>query len=313
MRNVLTVFIASPSDLSAERKRAFQVVAEINEAIKNMDWSIDLLGWEDTLPGFGRPQALINRDVERCHLFLGLLWRRWGTPPAQDSKFSSGFEEEFSLARHRRERTSLPEIWMFFKTVEPEQIADAGAQLQSVINFRDSLIASKAIFFKEVENIDDWEKKLRTYLYQHVFEIARAPSSAPEGTSERAAPPAQSRSTEPNPPEATAAGRQVASLARSLEPVFTTGNLSDIREALDDTEATFLAVRGVLLSAALVSASGSSATPLPTHELNTLYRYRDRLRATDDELHFYSEPSLPTTQMSHLGGTGLRITGLKKL
>ncbi len=82
MRNVLTVFIASPGDLAVERKRAFQVVAEVNDTIKNIDWSIDLLGWEDTLPGFGRPQALINREVERCDLFIGLLWRRWGTPPA---------------------------------------------------------------------------------------------------------------------------------------------------------------------------------------------------------------------------------------
>jgi hypothetical protein len=154
MRNVLTVFIASPSDLAAERERAFQVASEINEAIKNIDWSIDLLGWEDTLPGFGRPQALINRDVERCDLFIGLLWRRWGTPPAQQSAFASGFEEEFSIAKNRREHTASPEIWMFFKAVEPAQIADAGAQLQYVINFRESLIASKAILFKEFESVD---------------------------------------------------------------------------------------------------------------------------------------------------------------
>jgi hypothetical protein len=163
MRKVLTVFIASPGDLSDERKRAFQVAAEVNESIKKWDWWIDLLGWEDTLPGYGRPQAMINRDVERCDLFIGLLWRRWGTPPAQDSQFSSGFEEEFSIARNRRERTSSPEIWMFFKAVEPAQTADAGAQLQNVIKFRESLIASKAIFFKEFEDVNDWEKKLRSY------------------------------------------------------------------------------------------------------------------------------------------------------
>src|ERR1035438_10095328 len=99
MRRILTVFIASPSDLADERKKTFEVVAEINEVVKNIDWSIDLLGWEDTLPGYGRPQGLINRDVERCDLFIGMLWRRWGTEPALDSKFSSGFEEEFSIAR----------------------------------------------------------------------------------------------------------------------------------------------------------------------------------------------------------------------
>ena len=93
---------------------------------------------EDTLPGYGRPQALINRDVERCDLFIGLLWRRWGTPPATDSTFSSGFEEEFSIAQGRRERGPSPEIWMFFKAVDPTSIADAGPDLQRVIACRDA-------------------------------------------------------------------------------------------------------------------------------------------------------------------------------
>jgi hypothetical protein len=108
-------------------------VNEINEAIRNIDWSIDLLGWEDTLPGYGRPQALINRDVERCELFIGLLWRRWGTPPAAHSRFSSGFDEEFSIAKKRCEGTASPDIWMFFKTVEPAQVADAGKDVSALI------------------------------------------------------------------------------------------------------------------------------------------------------------------------------------
>jgi len=284
MRKVLTAFIASPSDLSDERKRAFQVVAEVNESIKKWDWWIDLLGWEDTLPGYGRPQARINGDVERCDLFIGLLWRRWGTPPAQDSQFSSGFEEEFSIARNRRECTSSPEIWMFFKAVEPAQTADAGAQLQNVIKFQESLIASKAIFFKEFEDVNDWEKKLRNYLYQHFFDIARA-STTPEGPSEQVTQPTKDISARADSPDATAAGDQVAMLARSFEPAFKTGDLGQIATAVNDKrEAAFLAVRSVLLSAALVSASGTSVTALPTHELNTLYRNRNRLRATGREL-----------------------------
>jgi hypothetical protein len=285
MRNVLTVFLASPSDLPDERRRAFQVAAEVNEAIKNIDWWIDLLGWEDTLPGVGRPQALINRDVQRCDLFVGLLWRRWGTPPARDSRFSSGFEEEFSIARERRERASSPEIWMFFKTVDTAQTADAGPQLQKVINFRESLVEGKAILSKEFEDTDAWEKMLRKCLYQHVLDIARVPNAVPEGPSGRVTEPAKSISARADSPDAAAAGDQVAMVARSLEPAFETGDLSEIATALkDEREAAFLAVRSVLLSAALVSASGTSATALPIHELNTLYRYRGRLRATSHEL-----------------------------
>jgi len=284
MRRILTVFIASPSDLADERKKTFEVVAEINEVIKNLDWSIDLLGWEDTLPGYGRPQDLINRDVERCDLFIGMLWRRWGTPPALDSQFSSGFEEEFSIARERRKRTPSPEIWMFFKTVESAQVADAGAQLQHVIAFRESLIAGKTVFFKSFDSVGDWEKKLRKCLFEFVFSSANIQSSAPEGTSKPTAPATRTAATGEYPPGAPMAGGQIAELARSLAPAFETGDLSDITTVLGDAkEVTFLAVRSVLLSAALVAESGSSEMSLPIHELNTLYRYRDRLRATERE------------------------------
>ena len=285
MRNVLTVFIASPSDLAPERKRAFEVVNEVNEYVKKLDWSIDLLGWEDTLPGYGRPQALINREVERCDLFIGLLWRRWGTPPARHLKFSSGFEEEFSIARTRRERTLSPEIWIFFKKVESAQIADAGAQLQSVIDFRGYLTAGKTIFFKEFDDVDAWERLLRRCLIDHVLGIAGTQGGSPEGPSGRTAALTKNASGEVHTSFAPAAGHQLATIANFLTPAAKTGNLLDLIEALDNNQdLEFLAVRTLLLSAALVAASESSDTPLPTHELNTLYRYRDRLQATDDEL-----------------------------
>lgn len=135
---------------------------------------------------------------------------------------------------------------MFFKAVEPAQTADAGEQLQNVIKFRESLTASKAIFFKEFEDVDDWEKKLRSYLYQHFFDIAGAPSAAPEGPSGRATQPTKSTATRADSPDAAAAGDQVATLARSLEPAFETGDLSEITGALnDEREAAFLAVRSV--------------------------------------------------------------------
>lgn len=95
-REVLKVFIASPGDLSDERKRARIVVDEINRTVgRTFDVQVDLIGWEDTLPGAGRPQALINQDVDACDLFVGMLWQRWGQATGE---FSSGFEEEFERA-----------------------------------------------------------------------------------------------------------------------------------------------------------------------------------------------------------------------
>src|SRR5256885_13644216 len=102
--SVFRVFIASPSDLREEREALRDIVNEINRIFSpETDWRIELLGWEDTMPGGGRPQELINVDVDKADLFIGCLWRRWGTPAGADGK--TGFEEEFDRAFERRTKT----------------------------------------------------------------------------------------------------------------------------------------------------------------------------------------------------------------
>src|ERR1022692_1811376 len=52
-----------------------------------MGVQLDALGWEDTLPGKGRPQGLINADLKNADLIVFVFWKRWGTPTGS---FSSG-------------------------------------------------------------------------------------------------------------------------------------------------------------------------------------------------------------------------------
>ena len=110
-RKILRTFLASPGDLQDERKAIRDVVDEFNESwADDLGYHIELLGWEDTVAGFGRPQELINQDVDRCDLFIGLIWKRWGTPPDKDGKFSSGFQEEFKRSIDRRENSGSRDI-----------------------------------------------------------------------------------------------------------------------------------------------------------------------------------------------------------
>lgn len=102
-RKIIRVFLASPGDLSDERASAKIVVDEFNaiygEAFR---CHVDLIGWEDTVSRYGRPQKIINQDVERCEYFIGMMWKHWGSPPDRDGKYTSGFEEEFELALRTR-------------------------------------------------------------------------------------------------------------------------------------------------------------------------------------------------------------------
>jgi len=169
-RNVLTVFLASPGDLQEERNITRSSVERFNKILsRKAGWQIELLGWEDTLPGYSRPQALINRDVDSCDLFLGVLWRRWG----QDTgKYSSGFEEEFIRARDRRKKTGKPEIWLFFKRIDEESVKDPGDQLKKVLKFKKEQIGLKELLFKEFNDSGNWDKLIYDDMLAYVLDLS---------------------------------------------------------------------------------------------------------------------------------------------
>lgn len=117
------------------------------------------MGWEDTLPGMGRPQALINKDVELCDLFVLLLWKRWGSP---SGTHTSGTEEEFELARRRSEsHGSTPAIWLYFKKVPDQMLADPGEQLKRVLAFRSKIELERSFLYKTFEVPEEWERGFR--------------------------------------------------------------------------------------------------------------------------------------------------------
>jgi hypothetical protein len=58
------------------------------------------MGWEDTLETKGRPQELINKDLQECDYFLFILWDHWGSKPTKArGRFTSGSDEEFNIAK----------------------------------------------------------------------------------------------------------------------------------------------------------------------------------------------------------------------
>ena len=144
IRQVLRVFLASPGDLSDERRAVRSVVSEFNDSwADELGYQIQLLGWEDTVAGFGRPQHIINEEVDRCDLFLGMMWKRWGTPPDREGRYASGFHEEFDRSVVRRTETGSPEISLFFKTISDDLKDDPGEDLKKVRNYSGKLSTAR--------------------------------------------------------------------------------------------------------------------------------------------------------------------------
>ncbi len=167
-RKIINVFIASPSDLSNERQKLRNIVERINKVFgKRRDIQIELFGWEDTLPSFKRPQEQINKDVEICDLFIGVLWKRWGT---DSGKFSSGFEEEFNLARDRKIVGEPLDVWLLFKSVDNDLLQDPGEQLKKVLEFKKNQIDSKELLFKEFKSTEEFNSTIHDDLTAFLLE-----------------------------------------------------------------------------------------------------------------------------------------------
>lgn len=168
-RSVVTIFLASPGDLNEERSIAKNIVERVNHVFsRQTGYYLDLLGWEDTLPGFSRPQELINKEVDSCDLFIGVLWHRWGQ---STGKFSSGFEEEFTRARERKIKTDTPELWLFFKSVDEESLKDPGNQLKRVLKFKKEQGINKELLYKEFTSTEHWSEILREYLSSYILKL----------------------------------------------------------------------------------------------------------------------------------------------
>ena len=178
-RKIIKVFLGSPGDVIEERKLAKVAVDEVNALVaEDYGYQLELVGWEDTTAAAGRPQALINTELERCELFVGIMWKRWGTPPDKDGKFTSGFEEEFRLSVDRYKREGKPDISLFFKEIDPELMRDPGSGLQKVLSFKQEIVDGKEILFESFSETDPFEKKLRRCLVSYLRRLRAADNRA---------------------------------------------------------------------------------------------------------------------------------------
>lgn len=268
-RKIIRAFLASPGDLQDERLAIRGVVDEFNELwADKLGYQVELIGWEEAVAGFGRPQHLINQDLDRCDLFLGMIWKRWGTPPDQNGEFSSGFEEEFERSMARRGETGSPEISLFFKQIPNEFMVDPGDDLKKVLEFRKTNIAGKQVLFQNFSTVRDIETLARKCITAYVNRVK-----------------AEDESFEPDEPRAKRArlGSQTErddDKARKPSPLsaegfeFLEGLVERIRQSdsLDMLSASDVARFRLLAN--LISKPGNEELNLGVHDINILFAAR---------------------------------------
>jgi formylglycine-generating enzyme required for sulfatase activity len=169
-RRVVRLFLASPNDVKEERRLTELVVAELNRSVgPKLGLFLELVRWEDMLPGMGRPQQLIldQADIEEADLFIGILWNRFGT---LTGRAESGTEEEFGAAYEHWQTNAVPRI-MFYFSQRPATL-NSHEELQqrsAVLTFRRKIEERGLV--REHQNSDEFEDMLRQDLIKQLFVI----------------------------------------------------------------------------------------------------------------------------------------------
>lgn len=170
MTQTLRVFIASPGDVGHERDTLCKVVEELNTTIGPLcDCRLEAIRWEThTAPGGGRPQAVVNEMIGDYDIFVGVMWRRFGTP---SGVAGSGTEEEYQIAYGRWQKNPAMALMFYFCETPfyPKTVAELD-QMKQVLLFRQEMDGKALIWTYETSN---FEAYIRKHLSQRVPRIVK--------------------------------------------------------------------------------------------------------------------------------------------
>jgi len=264
-RKIIKVFLGSPGDLEEERKAAKVIVDEENANHANaLGYQIDLVGWEDTVSQRRRAQDAINVDLDQCEYFVGLMWKKWGTPPGTNGHpYSSGFEEEYRRSVERHEKSGKPEISLLFKDIPKDDLSDVGKQLEKVLAFQKEINEEKKQYYQKFHDLRDFEQRFRAIIAKILKDQQLEDS--------------RSEAQEPQQPRQKDERRKDQQSADKQSQMFDSGAMGFIEDFVakehdGDNAYSAAEVARFRLFACSVSQSGNDIIQLGTHDANLIYR-----------------------------------------
>lgn len=271
---IVRVFIGSPSGLEDERRAAREVIQEVNQA-NSEHWGCQfkLVGWEDTIPGFQRPQSLINIDLDKCQYFIGVLWNRWGTKPdLGDGGFTSGFEEEFCRARELCTTGSMKDIALYFKAVNVPDGLEPGPEIKKVQEFRKQCINEKSIFFRDFAETTDFRDLVRSKVIEIGWREFQYNAPPEPGNSEAEQSP-QEGSRDKTPADAKIFDQEALDFVSAMS-----------NRTRESEETSPYEVARFRLIAASLHRSGNDELYLGNHDANLIFRHRKKITFSVPEI-----------------------------
>jgi hypothetical protein len=254
-----------------ERQAAKQVVDGFNKQWADyLGVQVELVGWEDTVSQFGRPQSVINRDLDQCEVFIGMMWKHWGSLPDNEGKYTFGFEEEFKRSINSRKTSGRPEISLLFKTIDPDQLKDPGDALRKVVAFKEKVVAEKTVLFHDFNHSRDFETKILGCITNYVQSVlAEEAKKISEETSARANEGVQPEKASEPANVVTPLSTEGAQFLRDF--IAKTERARESNPILPEEVARFR------LISSLVSVGGNDEAALGVHDANILFAKRSEI------------------------------------
>lgn len=139
MSELYRIFLSSPNDVKTEKRVMERIVNEVNITHGDpLGYRIELVRWEThAAPGVGRPQQIITELIGDYDIYVGIMWRRFGTPTGVAG---SGTEEEFQNAYQAWEQNSRIQLMFYFcqKPFMPKKVEELD-QIRQVLLFRQGM------------------------------------------------------------------------------------------------------------------------------------------------------------------------------
>lgn len=120
----IKILVSCPGDVTSEKDQIMRMCKDFSDANHgSSNIAFMVLDWRDYVGEHGtRGQQQLKEYFGVYDIYIGLLWKRFGTPPgsinSNGKENESGTEEEFNDAIEYRKRFGRPKTYFFIKTYE---------------------------------------------------------------------------------------------------------------------------------------------------------------------------------------------------
>ncbi|MCB0648443.1 MAG: hypothetical protein KDC49_17350 [Saprospiraceae bacterium] len=172
----IKILVSCPGDVTPEKEEVIRLCKDFSDANHGRsNISFYVLDWRNYVGEQGtRPQEQLKEYFGLYDVYIGVLWKRFGTKPGSENsdgkENESGTEEEFYDAIEYKNKYGRPKVKFFFKTNERtandldelEQLRKVLAFIQlqkrqnnNYLNFFDSNTSFNSLIIKLLKEIED--------------------------------------------------------------------------------------------------------------------------------------------------------------